>query len=44
MRKLATKLRMKQEGIRRESMFKNGAYMDIVEYGVLKKEFYNTQF
>ncbi|SHE68142.1 GNAT family N-acetyltransferase [Flavisolibacter ginsengisoli] len=44
MQKLATKLRMKQEGIRRESMFKNGAYMDIVEYGVLKKEFYNTQF
>ena len=39
MQKLAAKMNMKQEGIRREAMFKNGEYVDIVEYAVLKNEF-----
>jgi RimJ/RimL family protein N-acetyltransferase len=39
MQKLATALGMKQEGVRREAQYKNGAYADIIEYGVLKKEF-----
>jgi len=36
MQKLALKLGMKQEGIRKEAMFKNGKYVDIVEYGILR--------
>lgn len=39
MKKLAKKLYMTEEGIRREAIFKNGVYLDIIEYGVLKKEF-----
>lgn len=39
MQKLAMKLQMKQEGLRKEALFKNGRYVDIVEYGVLKKEY-----
>ncbi len=39
MQKLAEKLGMKQEGIRREALFKNGAYFDVIEYGVLASEF-----
>jgi hypothetical protein len=31
---------MKQEGVRRKDVFKNGSYHDIVEYGVLYDEFY----
>ena len=38
MQKLAEK--MKKEGLRRKALFKNGAYYDIVEFGVLKEEFY----
>jgi len=41
MQKIAQKLRMTQEGVRREAMYKNGSYVDIIEYGVLKSEFYN---
>jgi ribosomal-protein-alanine N-acetyltransferase len=41
MKKLAAKLSMKQEGIRREAVFKNGNYLDLYEYGVLKTEFTN---
>ncbi len=33
MQKLALKLGMQQEGIRKEAMFKNGTYLDIIEYG-----------
>lgn len=39
MQKLATKMNMKQEGIRKEAIFKNGEYLDIIEYGVLKNDF-----
>jgi [ribosomal protein S5]-alanine N-acetyltransferase len=41
MKKLAFKLNMKEEGIRREAIFKHGGYENIVEYGVLKTEFVN---
>ncbi len=39
MQKLATKLGMKQEGVRLEAHFKNGTYHDIIEYGLLRKDF-----
>lgn len=39
MQKLAAKMCMKQEGVRKEAMYKNGEYVDIIEYGVLKKDF-----
>lgn len=38
MQKLAGKLGMKQEGVRKEALFKNGQYRDIIEYGMLKNE------
>lgn len=34
--KLAAKLNMSQEGIRREALFENGHFVDIVEFGLLK--------
>jgi [ribosomal protein S5]-alanine N-acetyltransferase len=39
MQKLALKLQMQQEGLRKEAMFKNGKYVDILEYGVLKSNY-----
>ena len=39
MRKLAKKLKMKEEGMRREAIFKNGVYQNIIEFGVLKNEY-----
>ena len=39
MQKLAAKINMKQEGVRKEAMYKNGEFVDIVEYGVLKNDF-----
>jgi len=36
MRRLAEKLGMIQEGIRKEAIFKNGEYHDIIEFGILK--------
>ncbi len=38
MQKLATKLKMKKEGLRKEAIFKKGQYYDIVEYGILATE------
>lgn len=38
MQKLAEKLGMQQEGIRREAIFKDNHYFDIIEFGLLKKE------
>jgi len=35
MQKLALKLGMNEEGRRREALFKNGIFADIVEYGLL---------
>ena len=39
MQKLASKIKMTQEGVRKEAMYKNGEYVDIIEYGVLKNDF-----
>lgn len=39
MQKLAVALGFVQEGIRREAFFKNGAYMDVIEYGLLARDF-----
>ena len=41
MKKLALKLNMQEEGIRREAIFKNSQYLNIVEYGVLRDEYLN---
>ena len=38
MQKLAEKLKMKKEGLRKEAIFKQGQYFDIVEYGILSTE------
>ena len=35
--KLAQKLGMVQEGIRKEAIFKNGMYYDIIEFGIVNK-------
>ncbi len=37
--RIAAKLGMKEEGRRREAAFKNGVYVDVVEFGLLKTEF-----
>lgn len=39
MQKLAIKLGFKEEGLRKEAMYKGGAFVDIIEYGLLKKDF-----
>jgi RimJ/RimL family protein N-acetyltransferase len=39
MQKLAAYMGMKEEGRRREALFKNGRYFDIVEYGILREEY-----
>lgn len=39
MQKLAEYLGMKMEGLRRQAVWKNGKYRDVLEYGVLKNEF-----
>ena len=39
MQKLAAHLHMRKEGRRREAIFKTGKYIDILEYGVLKREY-----
>jgi RimJ/RimL family protein N-acetyltransferase len=39
MRRLATRLGMREEGVRRAAIWKNGRFVDIVEYGVLAEEF-----
>jgi len=41
MKKLAVKLNMQQEGVRKEAIYKHGQYFDIIEYGILKKEHLN---
>jgi len=37
MQKLALKLGMIQEGVRKEAIFKDNKYYDIIEFGILKK-------
>ena len=39
MRKLALKLGMREEGRRREAVWKSGRFVDVLEYGVLACEF-----
>lgn len=34
--RLAAKLNMQEEGRRREAIYKNGSYIDIIEFGILK--------
>jgi RimJ/RimL family protein N-acetyltransferase len=43
MRKLAGRLGMKQEGVRRKAMWKSGRFVDIIEYGVLAEEFRSVE-
>lgn len=38
MQKLAEKLNFEKEGIRREAAFKNGRYVDVIEYGLIRKK------
>ena len=39
MQKLATSLGFAQEGIRKDAMFKNGEFVDVIEYGLLRGNF-----
>ena len=39
MKSLAASLGMREEGRRKQAAFKNGKYLDIVEYGMLRNEF-----
>lgn len=39
MQKLALKLKMRHEGTRRQAVFLDGEYHDVLEYGVLREEF-----
>jgi ribosomal-protein-alanine N-acetyltransferase len=39
MRKLALALGMKEEGVRRSAAWKDGAFVDIVQFGILRDEF-----
>jgi RimJ/RimL family protein N-acetyltransferase len=41
MQRLADYLGMKKEGLRREAFYKHGKFIDIIEFGLLKNEFYN---
>lgn len=38
MQKLAAKLGFMQEGIRKQAVYKDGAYLDVYEYGILKSQ------
>jgi len=42
MRKLAEKLGFTQEGIRKEALYKQGTYIDLYEYGLLKRDWVET--
>ncbi len=39
MQKLAGSLGFVQEGVRKDAMFKNGEFADVIEYGLLRKNF-----
>ena len=39
MQKLAESMLMKKEGVRRGAFFVKGKYIDIYDYGLLKKEY-----
>lgn len=38
--KLADKLGMKREGVRQQAVYKNGKFVDVIEYGLLKEVWY----
>jgi RimJ/RimL family protein N-acetyltransferase len=38
MQKLATKLGMQKEGERRDALYKEGGYKNIIEFGILKTD------
>lgn len=40
MQKLAQRLGMREEGRRRQAMWKHGRFFDVIEYGVLAQEFH----
>jgi len=44
MQKNAHSLGFKKEGVRRQDEYKDGRYVDIIEYGLLKKEWDNSKF
>ncbi|WP_338847001.1 GNAT family protein [Massilia sp. W12] len=39
MQKIAHSLGMRQEGLRRQAVYKDGRYLDVLEYGILDEEF-----
>ena len=39
MQKLAAKLGFKEEGRRMQAMYKNGAFVDVIEYGLLREDY-----
>lgn len=39
MRKLAARLGMKEEGVRRKAIFKDGEFLDVIEFGLLVEEY-----
>ena len=39
MQKLAAALGMQKEGVRKEALYKDGKYIDIIDYGLLEKDF-----
>jgi RimJ/RimL family protein N-acetyltransferase len=43
MQKLALRLGMKEEGRRRNAVFKNGRYHDVVEFGLLRTDFEHSK-
>lgn len=43
MQKLALKLGFAQEGCRKEALYKNGIYHDILEYGLLREQYMKSE-
>jgi [ribosomal protein S5]-alanine N-acetyltransferase len=39
MQKIAEKLGMEKEGIRKQAVFKDNQYLDVIEYGILKQNY-----
>ena len=44
MKRLAISLGMEKEGVRREAVYKDGKYLDIIEYGVLRRDYETKWF
>jgi len=43
MRKLAEYLLMKKEGVRRNALYLNGKYSNIIDYGILRHEYFTEK-